>query len=299
MAHDLHPEYLSTKYALEQPGVELIGVQHHHAHLAACLAEHGERGPAIGAIYDGTGYGTDGTVWGGELLHGDLARFERVGSLLPVPMPGGAQAIRQPWRMAAAWLLAAERSRRPAPSAALAGHRPRLGSGLRAGAQRAWPRPQTTSMGRLFDAVAALCGVRTTINYEGQAAIELEARCDPHERGAYPIAVQDGVIDPREAIRAIARRGRRRQRRGRRRALPQRSGPRHGARPAPGAAEAERERPGRPLRRRVRQPATARGVDRRRSTRGGLRVLVPRRLPADDGGISYGQAAVAAARMAA
>ena len=104
VVHDLHPEYLSTKYAFEREGVELVGVQHHHAHLAACLAEHGEHGPAIGAIYDGTGYGTDGTVWGGEILAGGLEAFERAGALRAVPLPGGPQAIRQPWRMACAWL---------------------------------------------------------------------------------------------------------------------------------------------------------------------------------------------------
>ena len=104
VAHDLHPEYLSTKYALERDGVELVGVQHHHAHLAACLAEHGEDGIAIGAIFDGTGYGADGTVWGGEFLCGDLADFRRVGMLAPVALPGGARAIREPWRMACAWL---------------------------------------------------------------------------------------------------------------------------------------------------------------------------------------------------
>ncbi len=107
VAHDLHPEYLSTKYALERDDLEPIGVQHHHAHLAACLAEHGLEGPAIGVIFDGTGYGTDGTVWGGELLCGGLSAFRRVGMLLPVRLPGGERAIRQPWRMACAWLNAA------------------------------------------------------------------------------------------------------------------------------------------------------------------------------------------------
>ncbi len=115
VAHDLHPGYLSTTYALERDDLELIGVQHHHAHLAACLAEHGGRGPAVAAIFDGTGYGLDGTVWGGELLVGDLASFERAGHLRPVRMPGGAAAIREPWRMAFAWL---RRGPRRAPAAA-------------------------------------------------------------------------------------------------------------------------------------------------------------------------------------
>ena len=107
VAHDLHPEYLSTKYALEREGVATASVQHHHAHLAACLAEHGEAGPAVGAIYDGTGYGEDGTVWGGELLVGGLASYERAGALHPVSMPGGDRAVEEPWRMACSWLLAA------------------------------------------------------------------------------------------------------------------------------------------------------------------------------------------------
>ena len=107
VAHDLHPEYLSTKYALDLDGVDLVGVQHHHAHIASCLADNGVEGPVIGVAFDGTGYGTDGTIWGGEFLIADLAKFVRVGHLAPVPMPGGAAAIRQPWRMAAAYLDAA------------------------------------------------------------------------------------------------------------------------------------------------------------------------------------------------
>ncbi len=103
VAHDLHPEYLSTKYALELDDVDLQPVQHHHAHIASCLADNGEEGPVIGVAFDGTGYGTDGTIWGGEFLAAGLATFERGGHLAPVPMPGGAAAIRQPWRMAAAY----------------------------------------------------------------------------------------------------------------------------------------------------------------------------------------------------
>ena len=179
VAHDLHPEYLSTKYALEREGVETVGVQHHHAHLAATLAEHGERGPAVGAIFDGTGYGTDGTVWGGELLLGDCRDFERAGHLHPVPMPGGERAIKQPWRMACSWLL--ETLGREPPLPPLLAERVSeaewskvaelAGSGLAS--------PLTSSAGRLFDAVAALCGIRSEVNYEGQAAVELEAAADP------------------------------------------------------------------------------------------------------------------------
>ncbi len=137
VAHDLHPDYLSTRYALAREGIELIGVQHHHAHLAACLAEHAETGPAVGAIFDGTGYGTDGTVWGGEFLYGDAGGFTRVGKLLPARLPGGERAIRQPWRMACAWLslLAAGDS-----GASIHPGRRRRGAGLGLGA-RSWCEP--------------------------------------------------------------------------------------------------------------------------------------------------------------
>ena len=113
VAHDLHPDYLSTTYALALEDVERVAVQHHHAHLAACLAEHGETGPAVGAIFDGAGLGSDGTVWGGEILVGDLKTFERAGHLWPVSLPGGDRAAREPWRMACAWRVAAGGDARP------------------------------------------------------------------------------------------------------------------------------------------------------------------------------------------
>jgi hydrogenase maturation protein HypF len=301
VAHDLHPEYLSTKYALERDGVELVGVQHHHAHLAACLAEHGEQGPAVGAIFDGTGYGDDGTIWGGELLFGDLAGFERDGSLWPVRMPGGQAAIREPWRMACAWLAEARGEATDVP-VSLADHVTESAWRNVAGlADSGLASPVTSSAGRLFDAVAALCGVRTEINYEGQAAIELEAACDPDEPGSYPLPlVQAGgrlLLDARPTIHAV-------------------DADLVGGVPA--AAVATRFHNGLAAataraclvlaRRRRTQTVVLSGgtfLNRRLIERtaaaleaAGLCVLTPEALPPGDGGISYGQAAVAAARGA-
>jgi hydrogenase maturation protein HypF len=187
VAHDLHPEYLSTKYALDLAGdqdLDLVGVQHHHAHIASCLADNGESGPVIGVAFDGTGYGPDGTIWGGEFLLADLAGYERGGHLAPVPMPGGAAAIRQPWRMAAAYL--GDRAED------VAKRHPDRWAAVTAMAAKGVNAPLTSSAGRLFDAAAALLGVRDTINYEGQAAIELEQLADPAEAEAYPARVETG-----------------------------------------------------------------------------------------------------------
>ncbi len=188
VAHDLHPEYLSTKYALDLAGVELAGVQHHHAHIASCLADNRVAGPVIGVAFDGTGYGADGTIWGGEFLVADLAGFRRAGHLAPVPMPGGAAAIRQPWRMAAAYLDAAGPGVLPDGLDVARRNEQRWASVL-AMARRGVNSPVTSSAGRLFDAVAAILGVRDAINYEGQAAVELEQLADPAERGAYRAAI--------------------------------------------------------------------------------------------------------------
>jgi hydrogenase maturation protein HypF len=236
VAYDLHPEYLSTKYALDLDGVDLVGVQHHHAHIASCLADNGfdrsTDGPVIGVAFDGTGYGTDGTIWGGEFLIADLAKFLRVGHLAQVPMPGGAAAIRQPWRMAAAYLdeLAAVDpvgGSRPVGSAGpvvLANPADRPGA-VRAGASAAgldvaslsvarrnadrWDTvvamarrrvnaPLTSSAGRLFDAIAAVLDVRDEITYEGQAAIQLEQLADPGEVRAYRAGIETAPIEAGE-----------------------------------------------------------------------------------------------------
>jgi hydrogenase maturation protein HypF len=203
VAHDLHPEYLSTKYAVDladEAGLDLVGVQHHHAHIASCLADNGEDGPVIGVAFDGTGFGTDGTIWGGEFLVAGLAGFARGGHLAPVPMPGGTAAIRQPWRMAAAYLDAAGWRAGAADGGAGLGVARRnerywaavVSMARAATAGRGVNAPLTSSAGRLFDAAAALLGMRDTVHYEGQAAIELEQLADVHERGAYRARVEPG-----------------------------------------------------------------------------------------------------------
>ena len=206
IAHDLHPEYLSTKYALEQDGCVLAGVQHHHAHVASCLADNGEAGPVIGVAFDGTGFGTDGTIWGGEFLLADLADAERAGHLAGVPMPGGAAAIRQPWRMAAAYLDAAFPGGLPAGLDVAARNRDTWPDVLTL-ARRGVNAPVTSSAGRLFDAVAALLGIRDSINYEGQAAVELEQLTATSRHDPYPVAITDGqplTVAGSDLVRAAA-----------------------------------------------------------------------------------------------
>jgi hydrogenase maturation protein HypF len=209
VAHDLHPEYLSTKYAVDladEAGLDLVGVQHHHAHIASCLADNGEAGPVIGVAFDGTGFGTDGTIWGGEFLVAGLAAFARGGHLAPVPMPGGTAAIRQPWRMAAAYLDAAYPEGIPGGLDVTARHERQWGDVVRL-ARRGVHAPATSSMGRLFDAAAALLGVRDTVHYEGQAAIELEQLADVRERGAYRARIEPGepfAVRGADLIRAMA-----------------------------------------------------------------------------------------------
>jgi hydrogenase maturation protein HypF len=300
VVHDLHPEYLSTKYALDRDGGQLLAVQHHHAHLAACLAEHGATGPVVGAIYDGTGYGSDGTVWGGELLFGGLAEFQRDGMLWPVRLPGGEAAIRQPWRMACAWLTAAYGSGPELPATLNGRVEPeawRQVADLCAGGVAS---PLTTSMGRLFDAVAAVCGIRTEVNYEGQAAVELEASCAAHKHDAYPLPLvsESGRwwLDARETVRAILAD-----------LVAGLAAPVVAARFHNSVAEAtatacraacDRHSCG--------TVVLSGGVFQNRrllehTTRllesAELTVLTPERLPPNDGGIAYGQAAVAAARI--
>ncbi len=167
IVHDLHPEYLSTKWAKEQ-SLPLLGVQHHHAHLAACIAEHNLSGPVIGIIMDGTGYGTDGTIWGGEFLVGDASGFERKAWFEPMPLPGGSAAIKAPWRTGLSYLYHAFGSEMPE----LASLADKSTAPILQMIDHDLNSPLTSSCGRLFDAVAALSGGRGEIRYEAQAAIE-------------------------------------------------------------------------------------------------------------------------------
>ena len=148
----------------------------------------------IGVAFDGTGYGTDGTIWGGEFLIAGLAGFERAGHLAPVPMPGGAAAIRQPWRMAAAYLDAASPGGPVGPVGPVGQRNERQWASVVAMARRGINSPVTSSAGRLFDAVAAILGVRDAVSYEGQAAAELEQLADPAEDGAYPARIDSGDV---------------------------------------------------------------------------------------------------------
>ncbi len=280
VAHDLHPDYLSTRWALEQDA-EPIAVQHHHAHAAACLAEHGHEGPALALVFDGTGYGPDGTLWGGELLEASLEGYERLGHLEPVPLPGGEAAIREPWRMAAAYLEAAGR-----PVAFESWPEVRQSLAVNA--------PLSSGMGRLFDAAAALLGVRARVTYEGQAAIELEALAGAVEADPYPCPVGGGVIGGAGLIAAVhddLEAGRPRE---------QVAAAFHEGVAAAAASACEEARTGHEtvvLSGGSFQNLRLLASVRRRLGSLGFDVLTHRRVPPNDGGISFGQAAIAARRI--
>jgi hydrogenase maturation protein HypF len=277
VAHDLHPEYLSTKLAIDLD-LEPVAVQHHHAHVASCMVDHGRVEPVLALAFDGLGFGADGTLWGGEFLVADLAGFERVAHLRPVTMPGGAAAIREPWRMAVAW--GAERDEVMAHV----------------------PGPTTTSMGRLFDAVASVIVGRRQVTYEAQAAIELEALARSVDRRDAPVysdtvVVDDDTLDPTALVSTVVVQ-------------------RERGVAAPVVAAGFHETIGRAAAALGARLAARHGLDtvvltggvfqNERLTeivesalaRGGLDVLTHHSIPPNDGGISIGQAAVAAARDA-
>ena len=194
---DRHPDYLSTAYArerAEREGLKLLRVQHHHAHMAACMADNDLQGPCIGLVWDGVGYGDDGTAWGGECLIGDYESFERFGSLRPIPLIGGDKAVKELDRVAFALLRDAGCPTEGIENAA------RYEALLRAG----FNCPESSGMGRLFDGVAAILGIRTLASYEGQGAVLLEAAAETDE-GRYPLRFSGEPLrfDWREMIRAI------------------------------------------------------------------------------------------------
>ena len=195
VAHDLHPGYRSTAYARMLDGVRHVPVQHHHAHIASCLADNGVDDRVIGVAWDGTGHGTDGHVWGGEFLLADLDGFERVGSFQEVAMPGGEAAVREPWRMAAIFLQAVYGEAMEKLDLAFMARLDRSAWRLLSRAtERGLNAPPTSSAGRLFDAVASLLGLRDRVDFEAQAAMELEALAVPDADRVYAVDLdeQDG-----------------------------------------------------------------------------------------------------------
>ncbi|MYB03641.1 MAG: carbamoyltransferase HypF [Acidimicrobiaceae bacterium] len=297
LVHDLHPEYLSTKFAASSDLAPRLGVQHHHAHLASCLTDAGFRGPAIGVMFDGMGWGTDGTLWGGEILVGDAGGYQRFAHLQPVPMPGGTAAIRHPWRMALAHLFETFGPDVPAiPS--LADHRAEAEHVL------AQCRPGqsilTTSIGRLFDSMAALCGIALSATYEGQAAIRFEQAAGPDVR-RYPVEITTGepaVIEFSPLIHAVVSD----LLAGQPPALIAASFHRWVADAAVTASRQARESTG------LSAVALSGGVFQNRRLvellvpdleRAGFEVLRHRQVPPNDGGIALGQAAIGRATLAA
>lgn len=299
---DAHPAYLSRSWAAryaEQHAVPLVLVQHHHAHLASLLAEHAvpPDEPVLGVVFDGTGYGDDGTIWGGELLLGSYAGVQRVGHLRPVPLPGGDAAIRRPARTALAHLHAADLpwdDDLPSVAAAEPGELAAVGSMVRSG----FGCTPTTSMGRLFDAVASLLGVRQDVHYEGQAAMELEALVGAPTGPAWRLPVRDraGVLelDPRPVVGAAV------------------ASVRDGV-PVASAAAAFHEAVADAVTTAALAVRAAHGIAvvgltggvfqnaclstrcRSRLESHGIRVLTHRLVPPNDGGLALGQVAVAAA----
>ncbi len=204
IVHDLHPQYLSSRWAQKQ-NVPTLAVQHHHAHLAACLAENRQEGPAIGIILDGAGYGTDQTIWGGEVLLGDAKGYQRFSALEALPLPGGDAAVQAPWRTALSYLHAAYGAELPdLPFMAALECGPILTM-----VEKKVNSPLTSSCGRLFDAVAAMSGGRQIIQYEGQAAIELMQTAGRLGQEVFPCEVypEDDMlkISVRSLIRAVAK----------------------------------------------------------------------------------------------
>ncbi len=302
IVYDLHPNYLATRYALqraEREGLRTIGIQHHHAHIAACMAEHGLDGshPVIGIAFDGTGYGEDGNIWGGEFLAADYRNYERPFHLEYFPLPGGDAAIKHPARavLALLWSLGLAWDERLAPVAELSEMERTT---LRAQLDRKINTPLTSSMGRLFDAAAALASVRQKVNYEAQAAIEFEALVDVTETKGYSFSLNQDRVEVRGVIELLVAD-----------ALAEVPAPIISARFHNGLAEMVRTASIKigektqlnevVLSGGVWQNITLLGRTLTLLEKEGFRVYIHREVPTNDGGLSLGQAAIASARMRA
>jgi hydrogenase maturation protein HypF len=300
IACDLHPNYLATRYALERAqrsNLPTFNIQHHHAHIAACLAEHGLDGsrPVIGLAFDGTGYGDDGAIWGGEILLADYRGYQRVGQLEYFPLPGGDAAIKKPARTALAllWSLGLDWDERLESVKEFCAEDQVT---LRAQLEKKINTPMASSMGRLFDAAAALAGVRQSVNYEAQAAIEFEALADPLEGEKYPFTWNQAKVQVRGTIAMLTAD-----------ALAGVPIPKISARFHNGLAEVcrvvcieTREKFG------INEVALSGGVwqnvtllERSLSLlqESGFRVYIHQQVPTNDGGLSLGQAIIAARRL--
>ncbi|HVP14990.1 MAG TPA: carbamoyltransferase HypF [Terriglobales bacterium] len=311
IAHDLHPDYLSTRWALGRAAddgrTRLVAVQHHHAHLAACLAENGIEGRALGVTWDGTGYGTDGTVWGGEFLLGDAAGYERVAHWRQFPLPGGEAAIREPRRTALGLLWALHGGALPEPA------RRRIGplftdreiDLLLRMLERRMNCPLTSSAGRLFDGIAALLGLPPVVTFEGEAAMALEWAADAAERGAYPVDYSIGprpggadaggaILDWAPLVSAVLEDLDRGETRGAIAARFHNALVRGAVRVAREAGEARVALSGGCFQNRILTERLAGALERE-----GHEVLLHRAVPPNDGCVSLGQAVVAAARIEA
>ncbi|HAX68661.1 MAG TPA: carbamoyltransferase HypF [Anaerolineae bacterium] len=298
IAHDMHPNYLATRYALERAEREdlpTFSIQHHHAHVAACMAEHGLTETVIGVSFDGTGYGDDGAIWGGEFLVADYKSYQRAAHLEYFPLPGGDAAIKKPartalallWSLGMDWDGALESVEEFCAEDQVT---------LRVQLEKKINTPMTSSMGRLFDAAAALAGVRQKVNYEGQAAIEFEAMADSAEAGHYAFGVESGQVRVRRVVEALVKD-----------VMAGVSIPRISARFHNGLAEAVRETVQRisgetSIRSVVLSGGVWQNLTLLRRTlsllrESGFEVYIHREVPTNDGGLSLGQAAIAATRL--
>jgi hydrogenase maturation protein HypF len=305
VAHDLHPGYETTRFALGYDGARSVGVQHHHAHLAAVLGEHGVAGPALGLLWDGTGWGGDGSAWGGELLLGDASAFRRLATFRPIPLAGGERAIREPWRLALALLDDAFDGAAPTDALALFA---RVGDGAVEEVRKLLAAPglcpPAHGVGRYFDAVGALLLVRPSVTFQGELAQALGFLGAGRDASSYPFALERGQepwqIDLRPAVRRLVRDLLLAQRE----EGPDRSDIAarfHATLVAAGEAavraglhEAGREVPVALGGGCFANPRLVEGLERRLAP---ARVLRPVELPPGDGGLALGQALVADAQV--